>query len=258
MDDKILRDGQFVLFLDLLGFRDIVQTQPPWKVYKLINTALNACNAIRLLDSSLGMVHFSDSFVIYGSTAGYDDYFLKRLIVLTGSVTTGLLARNMPVRGSIAFGDLTVHKDYNGMFDVFFGKALLEALDAEKRDDWIGVTICPSAWKPASDKDPPWLPKMQEQRRLIVREDGMVALNPVPNLICQFWQKQDRNYRGELVSDIQAYRFLKKESEVDDRDKRVTSKYRATMDFLHTILPPECLQWAESSSDGNERGRKKQ
>jgi len=143
-DPEFLKNGGYVLFLDILGFANLVEKSHPEDIYSIIDSSLKAFQRWEELNRLFKTIYFSDTFIFYQSVEGYGDWAFLDVYAISGMILTTLLAREIPARGAISFGELVVRNDAQDKHQVFYGKALVEAYKAEQRDQWIGITIQPS------------------------------------------------------------------------------------------------------------------
>lgn len=144
-----------VAFLDILGFREKIDTLP---LDKLASDYERVVEHIRSLNRPFGVTPavpslfpnavpnerwciqyiFSDSIVLIA--LGDDDESFLKLLVYVWRLTQALLAFGMHPRGAVAFGEMHVNERQG----IFLGKALTEAYTLEQRQDWIGVALASS------------------------------------------------------------------------------------------------------------------
>ena len=63
------------------------------------------------------------------------------MVDISGFIFASLLAKNIPVRGTITFGKFTVRPNDSGRDNIYFGKPLIGAYEAERLENWIGITL---------------------------------------------------------------------------------------------------------------------
>lgn len=142
-----MSQGRYLLFLDILGFSELVETKSVKEVYAVVDNALQAFGRWEELNALFKTIYFSDTFVFYQDPKGYGDWAFLDIYAIGGMVLSALLAAGIPARGAISFGEFEVELDSSGRHQVYFGKALIEAYQAEQKEKWIGITILPSAWE---------------------------------------------------------------------------------------------------------------
>lgn len=136
---------KWVSYFDLLGFKHFVREHPPERVFAAYSICLEEFKRHEKREknwsSSLKLIHFSDSFLIYtpddtaGSFAALESAsrWFFNFVLLRGD--------GFPLRGAMACDEFYADKS-NG---VFFGKALVEAHEYGEKFDWIGFVLSPSA-----------------------------------------------------------------------------------------------------------------
>jgi hypothetical protein len=144
-----------VAFLDILGFRSLVETEPIDKLGPRFEKLMPILPAFgrKLGDythepsffpqvaakEDWCIVHmFSDSIILISG----DDSETKCLALMVAALrmTQVLITSGLPVRGGIARGELYT----DNRNTLFVGRALTRAFDLEKQQNWIGVGIDPS------------------------------------------------------------------------------------------------------------------
>lgn len=173
-----LSQGRYLLFLDILGFSELVDTKGPKEIYSIIDNALKTFGRWEELNGLFKTIYFSDTFLFYQEPKGYSSWAFLDIYAIGGMVLSALLAAGVPARGAISFGEFEVNFDSTGRHHVYFGKALIEAYKAEQREKWIGITIMPSAWKPFEAEKPGIIDAFAREKVWLKREDGVLLLNP--------------------------------------------------------------------------------
>ncbi len=86
-------------------------------------------------------VNISDAvLVVNKSSDGTIRDRCSRLTDAISSILANSFISGIPLRGALAFGSYTFDK----IKDIYFGKPILEAMEYERLQQWIGVGICPS------------------------------------------------------------------------------------------------------------------
>lgn len=78
---------------------------------------------------------FSDTIILI--SGGENEDSCLKLLVYAWRLTQLLIAADMPPRGAITFGEVYVNPDNN----IVLGRALTDAYELERTEDWIGVAI---------------------------------------------------------------------------------------------------------------------
>lgn len=147
MDDA-LRNGRYLLFMDILGFSDLVAKHGADDVYETITTALDEFDRWEHRNGDFRTIYFSDTFIFYQEPKGYAEWAFLDVYAIGGMVLSALLAKGIAARGAISFGNFDVRSNNSDKRQVYFGQALIDAYVAEQKENWIGISILPSAWEP--------------------------------------------------------------------------------------------------------------
>lgn len=252
-----MRSGRHLLLIDILGFSQLVRTKGADEILVVINKALDAFNRWEKLNGAFKTIYFSDTFLFYQEPQGYGDWAFLDSYAIGSFILTTLLAEGIPARGAISFGSFEVHNDKSEKHQVYFGTALVEAHEAEQAENWIGITILPSAWKPYEEKNPGTIAVFQSEKVWLMREaDQVLLLNPFIKMrgwhLYDLMSEIDAPYlewdQPDFPNEIRAFRFLKgtadKYLDAQEPKSRIAQKYLATDSFIKTIFGPELYDWA--------------
>lgn len=261
MKKNNLNSGRYLFFLDILGFSKLVENKSPQEVYTVINSALRSFSRWEKLNQQFKTIYFSDTFLFYQEPKGYGDWAFSDIYAIGGMLLSALLAKEIPARGSITFGEFEVNADSSNEHQVYFGKALIEAYKTEKKEQWIGITIQPSAWEIYEKNNIGTIKAFESDHVWKLREDGVLLLNPfiklrgwyIDDLIgeidCPYMEWDE----PEFPNDILGFRFLI--DKATDYAKRgdfsghEAVKYHATVAFLQEVFGKDIFEWAKKISD---------
>ena len=139
-------DKRFVAFLDILGFKDSVMRNSHEDIYskltsinKIKKTIENSNNNVSLaeyyFDSEVYIVNFSDSIVIFSKNDDlYNfEYFLVTVRYLFGKC----IGNGIPIKGGIAYGDVSVNKSEQ----IYFGQPIIDAYLLEEDLNHFGIVL---------------------------------------------------------------------------------------------------------------------
>lgn len=254
------QQGRYLLFLDILGFSELVETKGPREIYAVIDNALQAFRRWEELNSLFKTIYFSDSFLFYQEPKGYGSWAFLDIYAIGGMVLSALLAAGIPARGAISFGEFEVETDSTGRHQVYFGKALIEAYKAEQREKWIGVTILPSAWLPYERQEAGIVDAFSREKVWAKRDDDILLLNPfiklrswyLDDMIGEVSKPYSRWDAPEFPNDILGFKFLRDTAASyaarNDFTSPAAIKYHTTICFLKDILGEEIYAWAEQAA----------
>lgn len=252
--------GRYLLFIDILGFSEIVQTKSTREIYTIIDNALGAFRRWEELNGLFRTIYFSDTFIFYQDPKGYSEWAFLDIYAIGGMVLSALLAAGIPARGAISFGEFEVEFDSTARHQVYFGKALIEAYKAEQQEKWIGITILPSAWEPFDVSSPGSIDAFASERVWLKRDDGVLLLNPFIKL--RSWYSSalmgevDKPYSRwnapEFPNDILGFKFLRDQAAAhalkNDFSSPAAIKYHTTIRFLEAVLGKDLYSWGEQAA----------
>ena len=255
-----MRNGRYLLYLDILGFKKLVNERSPNEVYDIIDESLKAFERWEELNKLFRTIYFFDTFVLYQDPKGYGDWAFLDVYAIGGMVLSALLAKGIPARGSITFGEFEVRSDSTSRHQVFFGKALIEAYQSEKKENWIGIAIQPSAWIPFETFNEGIIKVFESESVWRIREDGILMLNPFKRL-CNWYIDDligeiDIPYmewdQPEFPNAILGFRYLhekaKEFAQRGDFPSRKAVKYYSTVAFLKDVMGEDIYAWAKKIS----------
>ncbi|WP_338731370.1 hypothetical protein [Mangrovimonas cancribranchiae] len=137
-------DSRFVAFLDILGFKDMVMRKSHEDIYqtlnqiskskKLVEKAVDLDKVSNVFnDAEVYVVSFSDSIVIFSKNDSLDNliYFL----LATRWVFTGAFKKQIPLKGAIAHGEISLNKTEQ----IYFGQPIIDSYLMEEDVNYMGV-----------------------------------------------------------------------------------------------------------------------
>jgi hypothetical protein len=156
LETKVSR--RFVACADVLGFTELVRNTSLHTLAKayeaMLQDAFEACRSqamstsdgpesVKQFDYEIGHAVFSDTILLWSEPIGVDGSFDVdgwHFLMSIAFVFTAALRTGFPLRVGIGFGECVIRPKQN----VFLGNAILEAHDAERSQDWVGVGCHPS------------------------------------------------------------------------------------------------------------------
>jgi len=263
MKEQVASDpsqGRYLLFLDILGFSELVEKRGHEEVYGTIEKALEPFHRWEKLNGEFRTIYFSDTFVYYQESKGYGNWAFLDIYAIGGMVLSALLAAEIPARGTITFGQFDVRADSTGRHQLYFGRAMVEAYRAEQREKWIGITIQPSAWKPYEAQKPGSINAFASEGVWLRREDDVLLLNPFIKLHAyrdvlllpgEVKTPYSTHNAPEFPNDLLGLKFLRETAEAyasrNDFLSPAAVKYHVTIAFLKKILGNTLYSWAETA-----------
>lgn len=252
--------GRYLLFLDILGFSELVEKLGHEEVYATIEKALTPFHRWEELNGQFRTIYFSDTFVYYQEPKGYGDWAFLDIYAIGGMVLSALLAAGIPARGAITFGQFDVRADGTGRHQLYYGRAMVEAYRAEQREKWIGITIQPSAWRPYDAGNPGAINSFVAEGVWLRREDDVLLLNPFIKLRAasdlllipgEVEKPYSTHNAPEFPNDLLALKFLRETADAyakrNDFFSPAAVKYHVTIAFLKKILGKTLYSWAETA-----------
>ena len=214
---------KWIACLDLLGFSDFVSRNPIVSVFAKYELCLEQFWHQQKRISKLEYVHFSDTFLIYAP----DDTAASFAAIESASrwLFNDLLQREIPVRGALACGEFYADTARS----IFLGKALVEAVELEKRYNWIGLVLSQSATERMTDVGLP-----AEERLNCVPWD-------VPTRTVLNWGTGSERAFAYLIGASSPVAgeniYLRQLQQMSDRvqGEEVKTKYENTIRFLKTF-----------------------
>ncbi len=249
------QNGRYLLFIDILGFSELVANKGSEEVYRTVTNALDEFDRWESLNGDFRTIYFSDTFIFYQNSKGYGDWAFLDVYAIGGMVLSALLAKGIAARGAISFGDFEVMPDNSNKRQVYFGAALIEAYLAEQKENWIGISILPSAWKPFDEATNGNVARFEREQAWL-RKNDILLLNPFIKLrgwydydqLGEIEKPYDEWDAPDFPNEIAAFRFIHSQSQrfiaANDFAGRVASKYHATVAFLKSVLGDAKYQWA--------------
>jgi hypothetical protein len=140
------RDRWFC-YLDLLGFKNLVQNTDVGRVIDLYDDAIAHLDQSALVKKPLGISYswFSDTFILFSRGDSLQEFtlleqagrfFFQRLVLA-----------EIPVRGAVSHGKLYSNLERN----IFIGEALIEAYEYGEKQNWLGFLLAPSVHRKLAD-----------------------------------------------------------------------------------------------------------
>lgn len=136
----------FVAYLDILGFKNIVEDENT-EASTIIDTLQQLKKLARIHPKGNPKIHeilMSDTLLWFSETDDEQSFeHIASLVAGTICFGIGLSVTNIPdlnFRGAISWGDFYYDNEEN----LFFGRAFNDASDWEKKQEWIGAVLTPA------------------------------------------------------------------------------------------------------------------
>lgn len=136
---------RFVAFFDILGFKDKVMREPHEKIYNdlagiqvettdKLYDVLGKPSMINLFgDSDIDVVKFSDTIVVFAKNDSIENFIL--FLISARFLFTSFLKKGFPLKGAIAYGEISVDKERQ----LYLGQPIIDAFLLEEDVNYIGV-----------------------------------------------------------------------------------------------------------------------
>jgi hypothetical protein len=123
VDDKAITASRFVVFLDIMGFKDKVAHKDHGKMLEKLMSFQGKIASFVAQEGNLNiqLAQFSDSIVLFSADTKIAS--LHALARITTNVMIAALGFNFPLKGAIAKGKVTCDLQKQ----LFFGQALIDA-----------------------------------------------------------------------------------------------------------------------------------
>ncbi len=143
---------KYVAFLDILGFKDMVLNNEHEKLVPAFERlfAKSVNDGVSLFSHSPGKYYPINCLVVSGSIFLWTEhdnpsqFFL--LVASVRSIIGGCMSWGFPLRGAISHGDLSfshtrLHEKKDLFAQTLIGKAIVNAYQDEKKQEWAGCII---------------------------------------------------------------------------------------------------------------------
>jgi hypothetical protein len=137
----------YVALFDVLGFSSVVSSDQHGEGLQGYFTCLQEAFSSNPSDPIVDYVVFSDSIVL--TTRSDSEDWFRILLLWCSRLFSVMLKKEIAVRGAIAHGSFVRKAAPYGVFVA--GKAIIDAYNFEKAQDWIGIMLAPSAVKRVPD-----------------------------------------------------------------------------------------------------------
>ena len=136
-------NNRFVSFLDIMGFKDLVSRNSHEYVYKMMAKLSDARRHIektltssdidkKYIDKDLYTTSFSDSIILFSADDTPES--LEVILAATVFVISEAMANSIPIKGSIAHGEISVNKNEQ----IYFGQPIIDAYLLQEEVNYYG------------------------------------------------------------------------------------------------------------------------
>ena len=127
---------RFVIFLDIMGFKDRVARQDHQQILRDLQNLSNFISEKLLREEGFIFTMFSDSIIILSSDVEYKTF--EKLVDLTNAVIAYSISLNLPIKGAFARGKCTA---ISGGKSLYFGQPIIDAYALEENVELYNVVL---------------------------------------------------------------------------------------------------------------------
>lgn len=203
-------------YFDLLGTSELIKTDKATAVFLAYQDALKELHKWRERHAKVNYAWFSDTFILFTEDDSVESFGAIERVCRW--FVSSLLLRQIPVRGSMSWGELYV--DHSN--SIYLGRALLEAYEWGECQDWIGFLLCQSS-----------ITKLTDLKLLVsVRQHYVQSEIPLKNKKAS--QNMSACVLGNWLPKRHQEALLANFEQMKDgqSDPRVRKKYDRTVEFI--------------------------
>ncbi len=144
---------RYVGFIDIMGFKDMVLKNTHQEIYKMMLKIVESTKLFEDVEWAgrknkneklVTTTNYSDSIMIYSKDDSYDS--LHDFICTIACITEDLFTQNIPFKGAIAFGTMTLDTEKS----IFFGQPLIDSYLLQEELMFYGIIVHATAEKEIS------------------------------------------------------------------------------------------------------------
>lgn len=138
------KSNRFVAFFDILGFKERVMRESHDETFELLKTINGATSLIEnrvnshseseRKDTAIYIVTFSDSIIMFSKNDNEDSF--SKFMLSANVLFAFAMKEGIPLKGGIAHGEITVHKEKK----IYFGQPIIDAYLLEEELYYFGVS----------------------------------------------------------------------------------------------------------------------
>ncbi|PXV66819.1 hypothetical protein CLV62_10479 [Dysgonomonas alginatilytica] len=131
-------DNRFVAYFDILGFKDYVFSNSTEDIHKMLislNKILPSDNDEEISEKHILCTTFSDSIFIFTKSDSIEEF--RNFIQFIRRFMRNSIRRKIPLKASIAYGEIVVYRDRK----IFCGKPIVNAFLLQEDLQYMGIVI---------------------------------------------------------------------------------------------------------------------
>jgi len=146
-DDWDVKAKRYVGYIDIMGFKDMVARSTHDEIYEMMKKIDKAKNHVIQTTTAMANLNlvktttYSDSIMLYSKDDSYNSLLFISLCI--SALTHKLLIENIPHKGALAFGEMTL--DFKS--SIFFGQPLIDAYLLQDELIFYGIILHATAQK---------------------------------------------------------------------------------------------------------------
>lgn len=134
---------RFVVFLDLMGFKDFIARNDAKTVYEHMKKLSYLTDEIpKVIQTTHPILYrevysttFSDSIVLFSIDDSVES--LDNLLYMSRAIMTSAIMAKIPIKGSIAHGEISVDRDRQ----IFCGQPIIDSYELQEELNYYGVVF---------------------------------------------------------------------------------------------------------------------
>lgn len=249
-------EKRLILYIDILGFKDLCSRRSAYEVYKEVNSYVEIAKlfegipgneVFKDISKGFSIIYFADTIILWQKDSD-SPQGIYDLLIYSALIYLFLLARKIPIRGAITYGEFIVKKDKSDEHDIFVGEALIRAYEMENKGRLIGIEIDTPVAKflsenPIRDNEGKhhdysryWLKRRRKENVFLLNPFADIDINKVEEL-------KPEGVESKVMSNaLHAFKFLLDSSKKDitsDFTSKEAKKYLKTLKYLQVVMGKE-------------------
>lgn len=131
---------RFITFLDIMGFKELVLRSSHKEIYELLSELSQIRSFVEKIpdgddvkDAEIYTASFSDSIILFSKNNSIECF--KAQIYASSWLFAKSIEKNIPMKGAIAYGEISLNKSKQ----IYFGQPLIDAYLLEEELNYYGI-----------------------------------------------------------------------------------------------------------------------
>ena len=233
-----MSENRLFAYIDILGFKEMVKNGKDNRVRDKLKRFVG--NNSTSINTDFETINFSDTIIFYAKQVGFDQQLFDEMTHITQMFVIEMLEYEIPLLGVITYGELNIEVEEKSKIKMFWGQGFIDAYDAEKTENIIGLFILPQALKEYKS-----ISVLEDcyPEKYYVKYDDRVLINLFPCIakvgeaftLRDFIDDDD----PQILEEIKAYFFLKES--VNKFTGKIRDKYKNTLRLADKFLGERLL-----------------